>query len=125
MMTEQQILALCKEGISAWQAAFNQQDAAGCAAQYSEDCVMEAKPIGIFKGRAEILGCWQHIIDQGFTDVSYTNVNWQPGADGGYILTSNWTMNKAYGVVHREHWIIEPDGKARLKSDSFEILGDR
>jgi len=125
MMTDKTTLALCKAGISAWQTAFNQQDAAGCAAQYSQDCVMEAKPLGVFKGREEILVCWQNIIDQGFSDVEYSNVNWQPAADGGYILTASWEMNKAYGVVHREHWIVEQDGKARLKSDSFEIIGDR
>ena len=124
-MTDQETLALCKAGISAWQTAFNHQDAAGCAAQYSENCVMEAKPIGIFKGRQAIQECWQNIIDQGFKDVVYSNVAWQAAEDGGYILTSNWQMNKAYGVVHREHWVVEADGKARLISDSFEIQGER
>jgi ketosteroid isomerase-like protein len=125
-MTDKNILELCKQGISAWQKAFNNQDAAGCAALYTEDCIMEAKPLGIFTGRAEILGCWQSIIDQGFSDVTYSNVNWEPAQeDDGFILTSSWEMNKAFGVVHREHWIVEADGKARLKSDSFEIQGDR
>ena len=124
-MTDKNILALCKEGISAWQKAFNNQDAAGCAAQYTEDCIMEAKPLCVFKGREEILGCWKNIIDQGFANVEYSNVKWEAAEDGGYILTSNWEMNKAFGVVHREHWIVEQDGKARLKSDSFEIQGEK
>ena len=124
-MTDKNILALCKEGISAWQKAFNNQDAAGFAAQYTEDCIMEAKPLGVFKGREQILGCWQNIIDQGFVNVEYSNVKWEAAEDGGYILTSNWEMNKAFGVVHREHWIVEQDGKARLKSDSFEIQGEK
>lgn len=124
-MTDKNILDLCKEGISAWKTAFNNQDAAGCAAQYTEDCIMEAKPLGVFKGREEILGCWQNIIDQGFTNVEYSNVKWEAAEGEGFILTSNWEMNKAFGVVHREHWIVEADGKARLKSDSFEILGEK
>ncbi|MEI8626301.1 nuclear transport factor 2 family protein [Pseudoalteromonas sp. B137] len=124
-MTDKNILDLCKEGISAWQTAFNNQDAAGCAAQYTEDCIMEAKPLGVFKGREEIFGCWQNIIDQGFANVEYSNVKWEAAEDGGYILTSSWEMNKAFGVVHREHWIVEQDGKARLKSDSFEIQGEK
>lgn len=124
-MTDKNVLDLCKEGISAWKKAFNNQDAAGCAAQYTEDCIMEAKPLGVFKGRKEILGCWQNIIEQGFANVEYSNVKWEAAEDGGYILTSNWEMNKAFGVVHREHWIIEQDGKARLKSDSFEIQGEK
>ena len=124
-MTDNNILALCKEGISAWQKAFNNQDAAGCAAQYTEDCIMQAKPLGVFKGREEILACWQNIITQGFSNVEYSNVNWEADENGGYILTSEWEMNKAFGVVHREHWVVEADGKARLKSDSFEILGEK
>ena len=124
-MTDRKILDLCKEGISAWQKAFNNQDAAGCAALYTEDCIMEAKPLGVFKGREEILGCWQNIIVQGFANVEYSNVKWEAAEDGGYILTSSWQMNKAFGVVHREHWIVEQDGKARLKSDSFEIQGEK
>jgi len=124
-MTDKTSLDLCKQGINDWQKAFNNRDAAGCAAQYSEHCIMEAKPLGIFKGRQEILSCWQSIIDQGFADVAYSNVNWEPSDEGGYILTSSWVMNKAFGVVHSEHWKVEDDGKARLQSDSFEIQGER
>jgi len=124
-MTDKTILDLCKDGINAWQTAFNNQDAAKCAALYTKECIMEAKPLGIFTGRAEIQNCWQNIIDQGFSGVQYSNVNWEKSQDGGYILTSSWEMNKAFGVVHREHWIIELDGKARLKSDSFEIQGEK
>ena len=118
-------LDLCKEGIIAWKKAFNNQDASGCAARYSEDCIMEAKPIGVFKGREEIEACWQNIIEQGFSNVVYSNTKWKQAADGGFILTSDWEMNKAFGVIHKEHWIIESDGIARLKSDSFEIQGDK
>ncbi len=119
------VLAKCQAGISAWQQAFNSQDAAGCAAQYAEDTVMEARPFGIFKGREAIQAFWQNIIDQGFKDVNYTNVTWEPKGDDGYILTSSWTMNKAFGVVHREHWQIQADGLARLVSDDFEVQGER
>jgi ketosteroid isomerase-like protein len=124
-MTNKDTLDLCKAGINAWQKAFNNQDAAGCAAQYTEGCIMEAMPLGIFTGREEILACWQNIIDQGFTNVEYSNLKWEAAGDGGYILTSSWEMNKAYGVVHREHWVVEKDGQARLKSDAFEIQGEK
>lgn len=124
-MTDKNILGLCKEGVKAWQKAFNNHDAVGCAAQYTEDCIMEVKPLGVFKGREEILVCWKNIIDQGCSDVEYSNINWEASEDEGFILTSSWEMNKAFGVVHREHWIVEADGKARLKSDSFEIQGEK
>jgi len=34
-------------------------------------------------------------------------------------------MNKAFGVVHREHWIVQRDGIARLLNDEFEVMGER
>ncbi|KDN27946.1 isochorismatase [Vibrio fortis] len=120
-----QVLEACKKGIAAWQTAFNNQDAQGCAAQYNKDCVMHARPFGTFEGREAIQAFWQGIIDQGFKDVDYTDVKWEEHQDGGYILTSSWTMNKAFGVVHREHWVLEADGNARLISDDFEVQGER
>ena len=125
MSEQNKVLAACEEGIKAWQTAFNRHDAKGCAAQYSEECVMEAKPFGTFKGRAAIETFWQGIIDQGFKEVNYTEVDWQPMGDNGFLLSSKWTMNKAFGVVHKEHWALEADGKARLISDDFEVLGER
>lgn len=118
-------LERCKEGINAWQQAFNNQDAAGCAAQYTKDSVMEARPFGTFKGQEDIQTFWQGLIDQGFEGVEYSDVKWEKVKDGGYLLSSSWIMNKAFGVVHREHWIIENDGKARLVSDVFEVQGER
>lgn len=123
-MNRSEVLAVCKAGIAAWQQAFNQQDAKGCAAQYCQDCVMEAKPFGTFSGREAIEQFWQGIIDQGFKDVQYTEVEWLAEGDNGFLLSSKWTMNKAFGAVHKEHWVIENDGKARLASDYFEVLGE-
>ncbi|KZN30649.1 hypothetical protein N474_12905 [Pseudoalteromonas luteoviolacea CPMOR-2] len=124
-MTESQALTRCKAGIAAWQHAFNNQDAKGCAAQYCHDAVMHARPFGTFTGREQIEQFWRDIISQGFTNVEYTDVDWQASPQGGYLLTSKWTMNKAYGVVHKEHWIVEDDGHARLIFDEFEVQGER
>ncbi|WP_293266671.1 nuclear transport factor 2 family protein [Neptunomonas sp.] len=118
-------LEICEEGIRAWKQAFNKQDAAGCASQYMPHAVMDARPFGTFKGRDEIQAFWKNIMDQGFTDVEYSDVRWEPAENEGYILRASWTMNKAFGVVHREHWIIDADGKARLSSDDFEVQGER
>lgn len=125
LLTPEQQLLACQQAIAAWQQAFNNQDAAGCAKQYHSNAVMEAKPFGRFEGRAAIEQFWQGIIDQGFCDVDYTDVTWTKHETEGYLLTSKWTMNKAYGVVHREHWTLGEDGKARLISDEFEVLGER
>lgn len=124
-MSDNKILEACKAGIAMWQDAFNRQNAEGCADQYNEQCIMHARPFGTFKGKESIQAFWQEIIDQGFAEVNYTEVKWTPINDDGYILTSNWTMNKGFGVVHREHWVVETDGKARLISDDFEVQGER
>ncbi|OAN13717.1 isochorismatase [Photobacterium jeanii] len=121
----QSVLARSQAGISAWQVAFNNQDASGCAAQYAEDAVMVAKPFGTFEGREAIQAFWQNIMDQGFHSVDYTNMQWQQDSEQGYILTSDWTMNKAFGVVHKELWEIQADGQSRLTYDEFEVLGER
>lgn len=124
-MTEQQVLEACKEGIATWQKAFNSQDAKGCAEQYNDNAIMQARPFGTFEGRQMIESFWQGIIDQGFRDVEYTDVEWRKFDDTSFILTSKWTMNKAFGVVHRELWRIDADGKARLIEDEFEVMGER
>ncbi len=124
-MSASNVLQRCQAGIDEWQAAFNNQDAAGCAAQYCANAVMHARPFGIFNGREEIQAFWLGIMDQGFAEVDYTDVTWEEAEDGGYILSANWTMNKAFGVVHREHWVLEEDGLARLISDDFEVQGER
>ncbi len=122
---ETNTLNACQQGIAIWQAAFNKQDAAGCAAQYSQEAVMHARPFGTFKGREEIQAFWQGIFHKGYRQVEYSNVKWQQAEGQGFLLTSSWTMNKAFGVVHKEHWVIEADGKARLLNDDFEIQGER
>lgn len=125
MTDNQQTLQLCKDAIGRWQGAFNQQDAAGCAAQYQADAVMDARPFGTFTGREQIQAFWQKIIDDGFKDVQYTDVVWEQVAKDSFVLTSSWTMNKAFGVVHRELWQVQEDGLARLVEDDFEVQGER
>ena len=121
----QSVLKACQAGIEAWKTAFNNQDAKGCAEQYAEGTTMHAKPFGTFEGREQIQAFWQNIMDQGFSNVAYTDTEWEKVDDDNYILTSKWTMNKAFGVVHKEVWTIQEDGKARLTYDEFEVLGER
>ncbi|MFY2507612.1 nuclear transport factor 2 family protein [Vibrio pectenicida] len=116
---------LCNAGSQAWKMAFNHQDAKGCAEQYTPSAIMVAKPFGTFEGREQIQDFWQNIIDQGFSDVVYSDIEWQQVDDNSFVLSSKWTMNKAFGAVHKEVWTICEDGVARLSFDEFEVLGER
>lgn len=124
-MSDNAVLIACEKGIEDWKTAFNNQDAKGCAEQYSANCVMHARPFGTFEGRAHIQEFWQDIMDKGFKEVAYTDVEWLAHGENAYILSAKWTMNQAFGVVHREVWQVGEDGKARLVSDDFEVLGER
>lgn len=124
-MSNGNVLEICKQGIKKWREAFNAQDAIGCSNQYTQNCTMHARPFGTFEGKDAIQAFWQDIMDKGFKDVAYTDEKWERCGDDGYILSSKWTMNNAFGVVHKEHWVIQSDGCARLVHDDFEIQGER
>lgn len=119
------VLMACKRASAAWKTAFNQQDAAGCAAQYGESTTMIAHPFGTFTSKEAIQSLWQDIIDQGFNEVTYFDEIWEPAGEDGYILSAKWTMNKAFGTIQKEHWQIQSDGQARLVFDEFAVEGER
>lgn len=121
--TKQQIIQTVQKESTTWKKAFNSQDALACANQYEDDAIMEVKSIGTFQGKKAIQAFWQKIIDDGFLDVEYHNPTIEVIDQTCAILSSKWKMNKAYGVIYKELWVIQPDGSAKLKEDVFEILG--
>jgi len=106
-----------------WKSAFNSGDAAGCAAQYESTAVMHARPFGTFTGTSEIQGFWQKLIDDGFADVEYLEPKFEVVDETSAVLTSGWKMNKASGVIHKELWVLQEDGAAKLRKDDFEAKG--
>ena len=105
-----------------WKNSFNSGNANGCAMQYEEDAVMIATPFGTFSGRAEIEAFWQKLIEDGFADVEYVNPELEVIDENSAILKSGWRMNNAKGVIHKELWVIQSDGAAKLREDEFEAL---
>ncbi len=103
-----------------WKAAFNSGDAAGCAAQYEPTAVMHARPFGTFTGTEAIQAFWQQLIDDGFSDVDYIDPQLKVIDATSAILTSGWKMNKAGGTIHKELWVLQDDGTAKLREDDFE-----
>lgn len=124
-MTEQS-QQIVKDALSAaserWKNAFNSGDAAGCAAQYEDNAVMNAKPFGTFTGTAEITAFWQQLIDGGYSDVEYIEPQVKVVDETSAILSSKWKMNNASGVITHELWVLQADGSAKLREDDFEAL---
>ena len=125
-MNEQQkanVAAAVKEASDQWKNAFNSGNAAECAAQYEQSAVMKAEPFGIFEGSDRIQEFWQKLIDDGFSDVEYIDTKIDVIDIHSAVLTAGWKMNNAKGVIHRELWVIQADGLAKLREDHFEAVG--
>ena len=126
MITKNQrtnVLQALNKASEQWKSSFNSGDAAGCAAQYEQSAVMHARPFGTFTGREEIQSFWQKLIDDGFRDVDYIDSKIEIIDETSGILTSRWKMNKASGVIHKELWVLQADGTAKLREDDFEAQG--
>lgn len=125
-MTNEQketLLAAVNTASEKWKAAFNSGNATACADQYETDAVMNAQPFGVFTGTEEIRAFWQKLVDDGFSDIVYINPKVEVIDETSVILKSDWTMNNAAGVIHKELWVLQPDGTAKLRDDHFEALG--
>ncbi len=109
-----------KRASEKWQSSFNRRDSRGCSLCYEEYALMVASPLGSFKGRDAIQAFWQKLIEGGFTDVTYVDPKIEVIDDRTAILSADWTMNKAKGLITKELWIIQPDGTALLQEDYFE-----
>jgi ketosteroid isomerase-like protein len=105
-----------------WQRAFNHGDAAACANHYEETAVMRAARFGTFIGKPAIEKFWQQLIDDGLSDVRYINPRIIIVDKDSAVLTANWKMNKAAGLIYRELWVMQPDGRMKLREDEFEAI---
>ncbi len=104
-----------------WKKAFNQGDANTAAAMYEKDAVMVVKPFGTYKGRAQILAFWTQLIEQGFAEVVYDSTVVKLLDKNSAIISANWRMNNAHGIITQELWVLQPDGRAMLREDHFEV----
>ncbi|WP_299011874.1 isochorismatase [uncultured Shewanella sp.] len=125
MTKEAALLVAVNEASQRWKDAFNSQNAKACAQQYEVTTTMHAKPFGEFIGREQIEAFWQDLMEQGFDNVEYIEPQMDVIDDKTVQLSAKWQMNKAYGVIHKELWVMQADGCARLSYDEFEVLGER
>ncbi len=114
------VLDAVSKASAQWKSAFNSGDAKVCAEQYESDAVMHARPFGTFTGTEQIQSFWQQLIDDEYSDVEYINPKAEVIDETSALLTSSWKMNKAKGVIHKELWVLQKDGSAKLREDDFE-----
>lgn len=122
MPNAEEVIAAVEAASERWKAAFNSGDAVGCAAQYEHDAVMHARPFGTFNGTEQIQSFWQQLINDGYGDVDYIEPDIEVVDEHSAVLVSGWKMNKAGGVIHRELWVLQSDGTAKLREDDFEAI---
>ncbi len=103
-----------------WQAAFNSGNGDACADFYEEDALMVAEPFGQFVGREAIRAFWNELISKGLAEVTYLDRQVEVLDDGSAVISAGWTMNHARGVITKELWVLQPDGRALLREDRFE-----
>lgn len=120
VMEEVLLINAVKMASERWKSAFNTGNAAGCAAEYESNAVMQAKPFGAYTGTDEIKGFWEKLIADGFSDVEYIDPKITVLDHQQAVITSGWKMNKAGGVIHKELWVLQEDGSAKLREDDFE-----
>lgn len=125
MTKEQALLDVVYQASQRWKDGFNSQNAKACADQYEVTATMHARPFGEFIGREQIETFWQGLMEQGFDNVGYIEQQLEVIDEKTVQLSSKWQMNKAYGVIHKELWVLQADGCARLSHDDFEVLGER
>lgn len=114
------LVAAVNDASARWKMAFNTEDAKGCTAQYEATATMQAIPFGTFTGHDKIQNFWQQLMNDGFTNVEYIDPKIEVLNETTAVLTAQWKMNKAHGVIHRELWVLQADGTAKLREDIFE-----
>jgi ketosteroid isomerase-like protein len=104
-----------------WIEAFNKGDTNTCIAGYQVDAVINAKPLGTFKGTGEIDGFWRPFMASGAGELKYSDVKLEVVDASTVLLSASWSMNVGRGIITLEKWVLQSDGNWLLVQDDFEI----
>jgi len=105
-----------------WIQDFNKRNIKGCMEAYTTDAVVNARPMGTFKGISEIEGFWRPFIETGAGELEYNNVVLALEDDNTVLLKADWKMNVGQGVIIQQRWVKQSDGSWLLEYDDFEFL---
>ncbi len=115
---ESEVLARSKK----WVEDFNNRNIKSCVDAYTIDAIVNAKPMGTFKGIDQIEAFWRPFIETGAGELEYSNVVLAVENDNTVLLKADWKMNVGHGVIIQERWVKQPDGNWLLEYDDFEVL---
>ncbi len=104
-----------------WIASFNSGDVNACVAGYEKSAVMNAKPMGVFKGLKDIEGFWRPFIESGAGNLIYKNIKLEVINNRTALLSADWTMNVGRGIITMEKWVKQSNGNWLLERDDFEV----
>jgi ketosteroid isomerase-like protein len=121
MSNDENIKQAVLESSKKWIEAFNKGDADTCIAGYQGDAVINAKPMGTFKGTIEIDGFWRPFMASGAGELKYSDVKLEVVDVSTVLLSANWTMNVGRGIITLEKWELQSDGNWLLAQDDFEV----
>lgn len=105
-----------------WIQDFNNRNVNGCVEAYTIDAVVNARPMGTYKGLSEIEGFWRPFIETGAGDLEHSNVVMAVEDDTKVLLKADWKMNLGEGKIIQQRWVKKSDGKWLLEYEDFEIL---
>ena len=105
-----------------WITNFNNGNVDACVAGYLPDAVMEAKPMGTFRGTQAIADFWRPFMASGAKDLEYQKIKLEVINESTVHLSANWRMNVGRGVITLEKWVKQSDGQWFLAYDAFEVL---
>jgi ketosteroid isomerase-like protein len=113
-----QAVLLCSQK---WIESFNKGDVDACVAGYQPDAVINAKPLGTFKGTQEIDAFWRPFMASGAGELKYADVNIKVVDASTALLSASWSMNVGRGIITMEKWVLQNNGEWLLEQDDFEI----
>ena len=121
MTNDEKLKQAVLERSQKWIEAFNKGDTNTCIAGYQVDAVINAKPLGTFKGTGEIDGFWRPFMASGAGELKYSDVKLEVVDASTVLLSASWSMNVGRGIITLEKWVLENDGNWLLAQDDFEI----
>lgn len=104
-----------------WIANFNRGDVDACVGAYTADAVIKAKPLGTFQGTQAIDDFWRPFMKSEPGELVYRNVKLEVIDEQTAVLSADWSMAVGCGVITKEQWVKQTDGRWLLEEDHFEI----